>query len=208
MASRQEGVIQNDVFLPVRLKVWENNPIIINRAKDNTSGIEMVSAEIQGSVGFPVFAIEDGEIVVDPNNARINLVSADRTDGGRIWSFINVNAGAGVSSGGIVKGGEEIGTVVGDDLIFFVLDEVNSPEVPAVGGGSQLLPANPILALDDLDVLPLPQDQGKLLTQAEARRLSERLTDQGPNLGTIAIVGGVVVGTGLITALAIKAFSK
>ncbi len=223
-----EGQTLGEVFIPVRLKFWENDTIIIHTAKDpGGSGVEMQSAEVQGTEGAEIFAIEDGTLFYDEANKAMTLIAADETDGSRSWTFlqskalspvVNINTGLldsflnfigmPINSQlvGNVRAGEKIGTVVDDDLTFFARQEGVSPVVPGANGDI-LLPTDPITVLDALDVLPLPQDQGKLLTQREAKRLSEQLTG-GADLGKIALISGVVVGSGIVIALTVKALSK
>lgn len=183
--------LEPDIFLPVPLSAWDIEAIEIHRAVAKDGG-SIESAELPESEGADLFAIEDGVVLASPADNFISLSSdADKSRG---WRFLNAQLASGLDKDGSqVRAGDKIGTVSGGDLVFMGLS------------GDDIV--NPIDALDDLNAVALPQDQKELLSPAERRLLSERLTG-GVDLKKAAKIGGLIAGGVLLGALTVKAFSK
>jgi hypothetical protein len=205
MPTRTEGQSASDVYLPVRLKNYNRDKIIIHELRD-PSGPLMSSAEILDTRGGLLYAIEDGEITFDVDNAKIFLLADDTSNGARRWEFLGVSPRANQGEGK-VSAGDVIGQIGKQDLVFMAFTN-ESPTVALSATESEQLPVDPIAELDALDVLPLPQDQDKLLTSSERKELSERLTDEQKGLSREAKIGLAIGGSLLGVALAVKVFSK
>jgi len=242
-----------EIVLPVRLNVWnEAEPLIHKTATAN--GNEISSLEIQGSEGEPVYAIEDGILVVDEwdqaHNAA-NLV-ADPVEK-RIWNYRHIKA----TVDGPVHAGDKIGYAAGPqggNLIIGVMDDdsvkerlpsdstarstwevaaemmgsLTEGDIPGVFGdivegwedfwgddaeeettSYQQLSRNPLQLMDDLDVMPLPEDlPSDVDTDEERHALSEQLTGRrgGFNIDTKTVF--YVAGAGLAAYGFYKLVSK
>lgn len=190
----------SDVFIPVRLDIWKKETPKIVEVDIPESDDNLSAMEIGGSEGEPLFAIEDGFLEVEADDAKERtaaIASADK-DAVRIWVMRNVDIRQ-KNRNKNVKAGERIGTVRGGDLILMVMDD-DSPvlDLGTNDAGepvSQLLPHEPREALDELDALPLPQDQEKGLTAEEKKQLAEETTGKKPSSGLLkkVVVGGLVI---------------
>jgi len=160
-----------DIFIPVRLKVWQAGEPIVNRIK-TANGNEISNIEIPESEGRDVFAIEDGYLSVDEWAAKNNAAELVSDNEDRIWNYRHFVA----SKTGPVKAGERIGRAKGGDLILGVMDEESETE--DVGPNQMIrLSRQPLEVLDELNVLPLPQDvePDDIDTEDERHALSDQL---------------------------------
>lgn len=199
----------SDIVLPLRLDAYRKAAPKENSVKTARGGL-ISNIEFQGTDGAPVFAMENGQVDVDQwslDNNALDLVGGD----GRIWQYRHIRMISNL--GADVKAGQKIGTAVGN-LILGVIDKSSDSET--IPGGErldtnslgvvtrvqlpdeeQLLGRNPLPLLDELDVLPLPQDGGAAAMSTEERHeLSESITGKkGLTTAEMAILGGAgVVG--------------